>query len=154
MRDTTTHHYVMTVVCLLAFFLRIELQRVPFGNPVITLSTSISNSTVVLLNALRGNAANESLPLQVAIHRQIMSILQEPRAQGTGSSLPSIATLFIIFRNTMPSGMIKHPEYISGTLSELKWTLRATSFWDIVLKLKEITDSDAEFEEGDSSTLR
>lgn len=146
MREKTTSHYVATMVCLLAFFLRIELGRVPYGDPEITLSTGISNAAAVLLNALQGN---ESLPL--AIHRQIMSILQEPRTQG-GSALPSIVTLFIVFRNTMPSGMIKHPEDISGTLSELKWPLRGSCFWDMVQKLKGVSDSEAT--EGDSDTLR
>jgi hypothetical protein len=150
MREKTTSNYVMTMVSLLAFFLRIELGKFPYGDPAVTLSTGASNAATVLLNALKGN---ESLPL--AIHRQISSILQEPRTQGS-SGRPAVVALFIIFRNTMPSGMIKHPEDINGTLSELKWPLRASSFSEMVQKLKgvAILESEAEADEGDSITLR
>jgi hypothetical protein len=148
MRDNTTKRYVMTMVCLLAFFLRIELGKVPYGNPVVILPTAASNAAAVLLNALKGQ---KLLPL--AIHRLIISILQEPRLQG-GSALPSIVSLFIIFRNTMPSGMIKHPEDVSATLSELKWPFRGSSFWDIVQKLGSVAISDSEVMEGDSGILR
>lgn len=53
----------------------------------------------------------------------------------------------------MPSGMIKHPEDISGTLSKLKWPLHGSSFWEIVQKLKGVMDSGPKTVEGDSATL-
>lgn len=56
----------------------------------------------------------------------------------------SLAMYYIIFSNVKPSGMIQTPDHVNGTLSELKWTFRATTFWQIVARSQavqmEVTD--------------
>ena len=68
-------------------------------------------------------------------------------------------------QNTTLSGMIRHPEDISGTISELKWPFCGTGFHEIVIKLKDMRvgmDIGADWEsdcqdvpvEGDSPILK
>jgi len=45
---------------------------------------------------------------------------------------------FIIFQNVKISGQIGSIEDIGKTLSELKWPLRATMFWEILNQLEDL----------------
>jgi hypothetical protein len=69
-------------------------------------------------------------------HQLIMAILSEIRGLDSGNKCPGY--FFIVFTNVLPSGKIRDVEDIRGTLSEIKWPLRASTFWEMVQRSKEL----------------
>lgn len=144
MRDSTTNRYIRTIVRLIAFTLRAQLgssdNSHPSHFPQINLASPISDSAQQLLSLLSaGNPGVEEC--QNTIHQLIISILSQireipPRYQCPGH-------YFIIFDNVRLSGQIKDVQDIETTLSEIKWPLRASAFWEILQRSTSIPDGDS-----------
>lgn len=133
MRGKTTSRYIQSLTCLLAFILRVKSGQVKGYIEELTLAQPLSRASDILLQSLK--CPGDQISLSDAIHSMVMSILHEPRVLPFRTS-SSLSALFIVFSNVLASGMIKHPEEIRGTLSELKWTLRASAFVEIVRLLR------------------
>jgi hypothetical protein len=129
MRSKTTSRYINKMLCLLAFLLRIELGEVKYQP--LTFSNALSNAASILLEKLRSQDTHE------AVHRLLMAILRDIRVDPYQKALPA-CTLYVVFSNTTASGMITYPDQISGKISHLKWSLRATGFHDICMQLKKL----------------
>jgi hypothetical protein len=126
MRGATADRYISCINCLFSFLLRIERGLIDFD---IQLTGPVSNAAKTVINGLSSGTIERS-----DIHLLSMAVLQEVRDPSV--TTPSACVLFIIFKNVMLSGMIRYPENISGTLSELKWPFRATAFHEIYKELK------------------
>jgi hypothetical protein len=149
MREKTVVRYVGRMLCFVAFMLRIQQNEVR-APELLKLFPASANAANRLLHDLSANS-DQTL---VSVHTLLVSVLREPRADPFQGSL-SPFTLFFIFNNTTSSGMIKHPEDISGTISEMKWPLRAAGFYQIVIELQERFAENAGTEMGgDSDTLK
>jgi hypothetical protein len=72
--------------------------------------------------------------VEEATHRLIMVILD---TINVGDDFFCPLSRFIVYVNVLPSGQIRDPGNINGTLTELKWPSRASAFWETVLQFKE-----------------
>ena len=68
-----------------------------------------------------------------AIHQLVIAILLRVHPPGDLYACP--VARFIIYMNVLPSGQIRHPGDINGTLTELKWPFRASTFWEVLQKV-------------------
>jgi hypothetical protein len=75
----------------------------------------------------------DSESVENAIHQLIMVILN--RVNASNGYVCPIAR-FIIYTNVLPSGQIRNPGDINGTLTELKWPFHASTFWEAVQQCK------------------
>jgi hypothetical protein len=165
MRRKTTRRYVRTILCYLTFILRIELGGIQLGNAQpLALELPHSNAAAALIQALKSsdNSKSAEALVNTAIHRLLMATLHQARF----GTLRCPFTLFLVFINTKLSGVTRNPDDISGSVSELKWPLRAAGFHEIVVKLKEVkvgadaadwqseVDSEEVIVEGDSPILK
>jgi hypothetical protein len=129
MRSDTIARYVRTMTKMITFVLRAQLRLLTdFELP---LSPLVSNKTSELLLKLSDgdNACT-------AIHQLVMAILSDVRGLDSGTKCPGY--YFIVFANVLPSGKIRDVEDIRGTLSEIKWPLRASTFWEMIQRFKEL----------------
>lgn len=134
MRKKTTKRYIATILCYVAFILRIELGNIQLEESL-ALELQDSNAAVALIQALKNTDGDTTAV--TAVHNLLMVTLCRIRSNPFETS-PCPFVLFLIFKNTTLSGMIRQPEDISGIISELKWPLRATGFHEIVIRLKDI----------------
>lgn len=133
-REGTLVRYIGGMTRLLAFALRLHLgnddNNTLNGNSLL-LTRESKAACVELSRSLAAGSTDFNTP---GLHKLILSLLHE----GYGSAIPersrSLAMYYIIFSNVKPSGMIQTPDHVNGTLSELKWTFRATTFWQIVAR--------------------
>ena len=126
MRKDTTNHYIHAHTCLLAFLLRAK-SGIVAGYSLPQPGYIFDAAGELLLHL----ASKDKSRIIRGVHKMTMSILKEPQMLPTGNSASPI-TLYLAYQNTMPSGGIKHPEDINGTLTDFKWPVRATVFRDIV----------------------
>lgn len=136
MREKTTNRYITIALCYLAFVLRIELGKIKLEDlEPLALEPIDSKAAVDLIQALKiDDGGSKAI---TAIHHLLMGTLHQLRSNPFETS-SSPFTLFLIFKNTKPTGTIKEPDEISTTITELKWPLRATGFHEIVVRLKDI----------------
>jgi hypothetical protein len=85
------------------------------------------------LSLIRKLETKEPASIEKAIHQLIMLILDRVH-MSDGYVCP--INIFIIFANVLPSGQIRDPGSVNGTLSELKWPSRASTFWEFVEQSK------------------
>ena len=95
-----------------------------------------SNAAAALLQTL---LVSDSSAVGSAVHCLIMTTLHVIWSNPFQGSL-WLSTLYLLFRNTTLSGMIKHSEDISSSVSKSKWPLCANRFHEIVIKLKEMRE--------------
>jgi len=160
MREKTTSRYTALMLSYLAFLLRVKLGRIHLEEPL-KLELPDSKAAATLIQALKSTDGNNAAVS--AIHRLLMVTLCRQRANPFETT-PSSFALFLIFKNTNLSGMIKRPEDISRIITEFKWPMRAAGFHEIVLRLRDIrlgvegVDWQSEVEEvsveGDSPILK
>lgn len=147
MRGSTTNRYIRTIARLIAFTLRAQLgcsdDSHPSHLPQINLASPISDCARHLLSLLSTSkpGVEES---QNTIHHLIIAILSQTREIPPRYQCPG--HYFIIFDNVRLSGQIKDVQDIETTLSEIKWPLRASAFWEIL-------QQSASIPEGDSKAL-
>ena len=129
MRKQTTKRYIQTVTQFLAFTLRavLQLQELQLKLPPLTVAEG---------NALIAQLENETYSgaIEKSIHQLIMVILNRIRQPEDQFDCP--VAYFIMYMSVLPSGKIHHPGEVNGTLTELKWPFRASTFWEVVEKSK------------------
>jgi hypothetical protein len=143
MRGSTTNRYIRTITRLISFTLRAQLGRSddshPSHLPQIHLALPISDVAKHLLTLLSvGTPGVEES--QNAIHQLIIAILSQNREIPPRYQCPGY--YFIIFDNVRLSGQIKDVQDIETTLSEIKWPLRASAFWEIFQQSASIPNGD------------
>jgi hypothetical protein len=111
----------------LAFTLRVAtgtgVGSLDFAPPIVDLS-------LCLITKLE---TRDSASIEEAIHQLVMMILD--RVNVTDGYVCPVSR-FIIYANVLPSGQIRDPGRINGTLTELKWPSRASTFWEAVRQIK------------------
>ena len=136
MRAKTLRRYSQTITQFLAFVLR---NAIPSNHgPKINLAPSILDASYSLIQALESTRLH--LDRASAIHRLVMEILLRVRPPGDLYTCP--VARFIIYMNVLPSGKIRHPGEINGTLTELKWPFRASTFWEVLQRVNTGIDSE------------
>lgn len=103
------------------------------------LSSNVSEKAAELIAALR-----EREDIKNAVHQLVMAILSDDLVLESHSRSPGY--FFIIFQNFTLSGQIGTLENIDATLSELKWPMRASTFWQILIEIKEATAMDQQLD--------
>lgn len=97
----------------------------------LSIASSIIDASDCLKKALKSN--NGDL-IENTIHALIMAILNRSSKHGEKFICP--LKRFIIYASVLPSGKIEDPAGINATLTELKWPIRATAFWENFLQNK------------------
>jgi hypothetical protein len=123
MRPKTTMRYVRTITKMIAFVLRAHLKVLKDFE--LELAPTISGRAGQLLSLLSDGEDACS-----AVHDLVMVILSQLLGIDAGNKCPGY--YFIIFANVLPSGKIRDVEDILETLTEIKWPLRSSTFWEIV----------------------
>ena len=153
MRDGSLTRYISSMTCLLAFALRIHYRKTSefIGATELKLNKASSSACTELLQRLpSGSPDSKSLP----VHRLILSLLKETSDTAIPTGTRSIAMMYTILDNVTSSGMIHPPGRINGTLSELKWTFRASEFREIMLRARSAhIEIERSMEEGDDLAI-
>lgn len=134
MRAKTLRRYSQTITQFIAFVLRAVVAS--NRGPKINLAPPILDAGRSLIQAL----VSDELTRAGAIHRLVMAILLRVRPCGDSYTCP--VARFIIYMNVLPSGKIRHPGEINGTLTELKWPFRASTFWEVLQQVHPEMDGD------------
>jgi hypothetical protein len=94
----------------------------PFELPLTQAISTRAEELLTLLSS-QDDASN-------AIHNLVMAVLSDSPSVQAEYKWPGY--YFMAFANVQPSGRIKDVHDIRGILSELKWPLRASAFWEII----------------------
>lgn len=136
MRAKTLRRYIQTITQFVTFVLRNAVAS--NHGPKIDLAPPILDASHSLIQALESTRPH--LERASAIHRLVMEILLRVRPPGDLYTCP--VARFIIYMNVLPSGKIRHPGEINGTLTELKWPFRAATFWEVLRRVNPGIDSE------------
>jgi hypothetical protein len=115
-------------VLFLAFTLRAS-SNVRGDEMNLMIAPTIITESNSLVEALKSKV--EEL-IENAIHKLTMAILNCPSKANERFICP--LSRFILYASLSPSGRFDDPKGINATLTELKWPLRASTFWEIVLQ--------------------
>jgi hypothetical protein len=130
LKQKTLNRYVRTAALFLDFTLRAATDVLGDGMNL-SIAPSIIDDSDCLKKVLK---SNNSESIENAIHTLIMTILN--RSSKPGEKFICPLKRFIIYANVLPSGRIEDPKGINATLTELKWPMRATTFWETLLQSK------------------
>ena len=130
--------YVRTASQFLTFTLRASSDLL-HDRMNLTFAPSTVEDSDSLLTALK--SGNSDLIVN-AIHKLMTSILNLSYKSKERFTCP--ISRFIMYTSVLPSGQIEDPGAVNGTLTELKWPFRASTFWEIVIQQKK--------EENDGNT--
>lgn len=130
MRAKTLRRYSQTITQFLAFVLRSTVtsnhgSKINLAPPILDASRSL----IQALESTNPHLEQASL----AIHQLVIGILLRVHTPGDLYTCP--VARFIIYMNVLPSGKIRHPGEINGTLTELKWPFRASTFWEVLRRV-------------------
>lgn len=135
-RGGTLMTYVNTMIRLLAFALRVHHKhrnKITLTGREHVLPKKVVDAFTSLRRAL-ALAPPESATSEA--HDLIISLLHESSSTAIPDGSYKTTILFIIFSNVLSSGMIRDPNRVNGTLSELKWPFRAAAFRRIITLAK------------------
>jgi hypothetical protein len=132
MRDKTTNRYIRTLTQLLAFTLRAQLNLQDLHLPLAPLVAEKAKALIAALSS--------KLLLWESVHALVIAILSHQRALDSPFICPG--SRFIIFRNYKLSGQVCNVEDIHSFLAELRWPLRCSAFWEMVVQSKDIGAND------------
>lgn len=135
MRQKTTDRYINTMIKLLSFILR--GQRKLLSGFSLILTPEISENANKLISVLSDGGDGPT-----AVHALVTAILSQVLG-GVTSGHDAPGYQFIALTNVQHCGKIKDLDSIRATLSELRWTFRATTFFEITKRVGELPlDSD------------
>ena len=86
--------------------------------------------------------SNNGESIENAIHALILAVANLTLNPTENFVCP--LSRFIIYVSVLPSGKIEDPKGINATLTELKWPIRATMFWEIFQRSKDGNQEDTE----------
>ena len=95
----------------------------------LNIAPAIIKHSKSLMNALE---SNDNKLIDDTLHKLIMSILNIQYTPKGNFTCPLY--MFIVYSSVSPSGQILDPGGVNGILSELKWPLHASTFWEIVIQ--------------------
>jgi hypothetical protein len=127
----TTQRYIRTITRMISFILRCHLNDLEGLH--LTLSAPLPEKADQLISRL-----SEGEDACMGVHELIVAILNQYLPVGAGQDWPGY--YFIVFDNVLLSGKIRDVDDIRGTLSELKWPLRAATFYEIVQRTNTLGD--------------
>lgn len=128
MRKKTEDRYIHTASLFVAFTLR-AASNILHDEMNLLISSTIIEHSDHLIKVLK---SNNSESIENAIHTLIMTVLNLPSTPSEKFICP--LKRFITYASVLPSGKIEDPKGINGTLTNLKWPIRATTFWETVVQ--------------------
>lgn len=105
----------------------------------LTIATSIIKDSDTLIQVLKSKNAEL---IEDAIHKLTMSILNCLYTGKSKENLVCPLARFIIYTSVLPTGKIEDPAGVNATLTELKWPLRASTFWEMVRRFEDETSQE------------